>query len=410
MQKSPPIVCLDNNDYSALSDSRRTEELDGIRGQLFEFAKSGKVIFAFAGTHLMEMAPLAPAVTDSAAARADLLSDLCGRNALISHDRIFEAELAQALGLGRVPVEVLTADATWFPEFDEMLLEPFTEADRIKEVRQVIREQAQSRAQRRAFERKHFKKGRPTRALHALFSKAALEPDLEETLRSYPMRREDAAVITQYAWGKASPKEAETAFLNSLRDPRWMMRWFAEHHDTMSPISRWIREPSEKHLTGIREAMATMQEIRQREETGVRIEGSPLTPSGWKATQDGVLLRLANRLVESKFPNHAPLADARLVAEHCPGLTTMVRCICSAAWDSFRIQSRPPQASDFADAFHAIYAPYVSIFRADSYMTPHVTKHVKGRQTRVVGKLKDLPRQIREVIGQGESEGDYRDA
>lgn len=351
----------------------------------------------------MEMAPLAPAFTESAAARADFLSDLCGRNALISHDRILDSELAQALGLQRTSVEVLTADATWFPLFDEMLLEPFTEADRIKEVRQVIREQAPSRAQRRAFERKHFKKGKPTPALHALLSKAASDPDLEETLRSYPMRREDAAVITQYAWGNASPKEAEAALLNSLRDPRWMMRWFAEHHDLMSPISRWIREPAEKHIAGVREAAATIREIRRCEDAGIKIENSPLTASGWKAIQDGLLLKIANQLVQNKFPDHGPFADVRVIAEHCPGLTTMVRCICSAAWDSFRMQSRPPQASDFADALHAIYAPYVSIFRADSYMAPHVAKHVNGGQTRVVGKLKDLPHRIREVIGSGDS-------
>jgi hypothetical protein len=50
--------------------------------------------------------------------------------------------------------------------------------------------------------------------------------------------------------------------------------------------------------------------------------------------------------------------------------------------------------SDFADALHAFYAPYVSIFRADNYMAPHIAKHVKQYGTRVVPKLRDLPGEI----------------
>ena len=64
---------------------------------------------------------------------------------------------------------------------------------------------------------------------------------LEEMLRSYPMRPADAETLARYAFGHASKEQAEVALLNGLRDPSCMMRWFAEHHDTLSPLSRWIR-------------------------------------------------------------------------------------------------------------------------------------------------------------------------
>ena len=406
-QALPPIVCLDNNDYSSLSDPRRTQEQDAIRRQLLELARSGQVIFAFAGTHLMEMAPLTPEFTGAAAARADLLVDLCGRNALVSPDRVLEAELACAIGLATVPVEVLTADATWFPRFDGALFSPFTDDDRHREVKQLLREQSTDRTQRRKFERKLFKHGQPTVMLKSLISNAAANSSLESALRSFPMRGEDAAVLSRYAWGQASAQEAELALLNSLRDPRWMMRWFAEHHDTMSSISRWIREPSERYIAGVQEAMLCAKEIhRLEEESGTKIKNSPLTSSARKARQDNLLLNVANRLVQHHYPGRALIEDVRHLENHCPGLSTTLLCVCSTAWDSFGVQSRLPKSSDFADALHALYAPYVSIFRADSYMAPHVTKHVKRRGTQVVGKLKDLPRQILKTLGQGSSISD----
>ena len=223
--------------------------------------------------------------------------------------------------------------------------------------------------------------------------------NLDEMLRSYPMRPADAEILTRYAFGHASKEQAEVALLNGLRDPSCVMRWFAEHHDTMSPISRWIREPSQKYITGLQTAVASAQELRRLEEQlGKKVPVSTLTPSGWKALLDDTLLRLANRVLATSHADRAPITDVRLIAEHCPGLSTTLRSAYSAAWDSFGAQPRPPKASDYADALHALYAPYVSIFRADSYMAPHIAKHVKQHGTQIVGRLKDLPQQIEQAL------------
>jgi hypothetical protein len=90
----PLIVYLDSSDYSVLSDpTRRTPTLDRVCIELREFAKTTEVKFAYSGAHLCEMAPLNEKSTHAAAARADLLVDLCGRNAFISFDRLIKAEL-----------------------------------------------------------------------------------------------------------------------------------------------------------------------------------------------------------------------------------------------------------------------------------------------------------------------------
>lgn len=401
MQKTPPIICLDNNDYSTLSDpSRRTDELDGIRDQLLEFARSGSVIFAFAGSHLMEMAPLKPEHTAAAAARADLLVALCGKSALISIDRLARGELAQAAGLDMTPVSILTNDATWFPVFDGDLLSPFTQADRVSTVVEAIKEHGGNRAHRRAQKRKFLKGSKPTPQLQAFFAERAANPDLKDMLQSYPMRPEDAKVLTRYILGHATAKEAEIAMLSSLRDPSWMMRWFAEHHDTMSPLIHWLRAPSQKFIASLQEVMAGAQEWRRLQAmAGGKLKAEIFPAKEWRATQDDMFLRISNRVLAHFNPNCQPIADVGLLAEYCPGMSAMVRSILSSARDSLGVRPRSPQASDFADGVHAAYAPYVSIFRADGYMAPHIKKQVEHRGTLVVGKLGDLPNQIRGTLG-----------
>lgn len=396
MTSSRLVVCLDNNDYSTLSDSsKRTDELDAIRLQLLNLANSGKVTFAFAGTHLMEMAPLDPSHTLEAAARADLLVALCGKNALISFEQILKAEVARAASLVSDPLEVLNTNANWFPAYEGSLLPAVTDASRREEIKGVLRDQGMTRAQRRAADRKLYKKGRPTALLKSVMPGKDSPIDSDAMLRRYPMRPADAEVLTRYVFGHASEEQAEAALLNGLRDPSCVMRWFAESHDTMSPIIRWIRDPSEKYIAALQAAIAGVQELRRLEEQlGRRVPVSTLTPSGWKALLDDTLLKFANRVLATSHPDCQPILDVRLVMQHCPGLSTTFRCIYSTAWDALSLQPRVPKKSDYADALHALYAPYVSIFRADSYMAPHVAKHVKEYGTKVVGKLRDLPREI----------------
>lgn len=394
------VVCLDNNDYSTLSDSsKRTGELDAIRLQLLNLADSGLVTFAFAGTHLMEMAPLHPSFTPEAAARADLLVALCGKNALISFEQIFKAEVARAASLTSEPLAVLNANANWFPAYEGSLLPPVTDASRREEIKEAFRDQGITRAQRRAADRKLYKKGLPTSLLKSMMPGKDSKIELDAMLRSYPMQPADAEVLARYVFGHASEAQAETALLNGLRDPRCVMRWFAESHDTMSPVIRWIRDPSEKYIAGLQTAIAGVQELRRLEEQlGHSVPVSTLTPSGWKALLDDTLLKLANRVLAISYPDCQPISDVRLVTQHCPGLSTTLRCIYSAAWDALGRQPRAPKNSDYADALHALYAPYVSIFRADSYMAPHVAKHVKEYGTKVVGKLRDLPQEIERAL------------
>lgn len=87
----------------------------------------------------------------------------------------------------------------------------------------------------------------------------------------------------------------------------------------------------------------------------------------------------------------------RDVEEYCPGISTSVKVLASSLRNSFSLHARKPKASDFVDAIHAIHAPYVDIFRTDSYMAPIVKRHVSRYGTIVVPKLLDLPASIHQL-------------
>ena len=78
----------------------------------------------------------------------------------------------------------------------------------------------------------------------------------------------------------------------------------------------------------------------------------------------------------------------------CPGLSVAARSLCWAWWTSTTKAPRKPEASDFPDAMHAVYAPYVDIFRADGFMAPHITKQARNYPVSIVPKLS----QIKQII------------
>lgn len=80
------------------------------------------------------------------------------------------------------------------------------------------------------------------------------------------------------------------------------------------------------------------------------------------------------------------------VEQFAPGFATAVRCIYESAWNSVLPKGRNQiKESDFVDAVHASYAPYVDIYRTDSYMAPIVQGEVRRYGTIVCRDLLALP-------------------
>jgi len=297
----PPVrLYLDSSDYSVLSDPKRhTPELLDLLSHLRAWARDGKIQCLFSGTHLSEMAPLDGAHPEAAERRAALLSDLCGRSALVSQDVLFGDELRAALGeteIGAIPRSVC---GDWFPG-GGLDIFPIGQMNVAGEVQSAIDQMPLNRENRRKAQRVAMRKGKPRAKTHEMLKQNARTGSLEEILAIYPMRPQDARTIGRYLVGDATAEQANEAFLNSLRDPRWMMQWFRQHHAQLTTFTDWVRGPAKAIMGGLKVMADQAATIRHNDKIlGRKTADEWFSSRQWGTWQDEILLSVSRRLAES---------------------------------------------------------------------------------------------------------------
>ncbi|HZX31048.1 MAG TPA: hypothetical protein VFF03_06830 [Rhodocyclaceae bacterium] len=402
------ITCyLDSQDYSTLTDPKRqTHAIVQTRNALLALAQTQKVLFVFSAAALSEAAPLDPDWSFLAEFRGEFLSDLCGTNALISFDRLLDVEMA-ALGVQQsrpLPSDALDLSGDWFPYLPLPDIPSQTTPWEEMRVRaeDELKSLGYSRHQRRAELKKMFKRGQPTTAFAEQMKRISLECVIEEIIREYPMKREHAAVIAQHVLGRVSEQEFDQALRASLRDPRWMMKWFATNHALAGPIADMVRKPGQELGEILRTMSYGMKQWASELCAGGKLP-HPTSKQGaiarrWREMQEDTLISLAKRFAEDRQITVASIT-AKDVDLYCPGLSAMVRSIYSSVWDNVG-GSRKEQPSDSqpVDAMHAMYAPYVTVFRADSFMAPHIQRQVQRHGTIVEACLPKLPSVLADQI------------
>lgn len=178
----PITIYLDSSDYSRLSQSDRSTEMEQVRVRLIQLAELPSVLFVFSGIHISEMAPLESRYTGAASARTDLLVTLCERNALISFDRLVAMEIDCLRRQDPAPVVAITREGTWFPDMGRILT-PSQHIDAAREVDQQTRERGLNRKTRRLLKSKTTKHGR----LRPEAFKNSNGVDLSDLLERYPI-------------------------------------------------------------------------------------------------------------------------------------------------------------------------------------------------------------------------------
>ncbi|MDR6841330.1 hypothetical protein [Pseudoxanthomonas sacheonensis] len=382
------LVYLDSSDYSVLSDPKRmSAEVESVLARLEQFKKEGRVSFVYSGAAICEMAPQEATHATYAEDRANLLSKLCDRNALVSFDRLIAGEAAQVGASEPLPFIPLSEDGDWFPEMKGLI----SPVDLVQVFRQKMTslKAGLNRKQRRAAESSTFRRGSLRGSARDSLSDSKNQRGFDELLAAYPMRPGAARILWNHVAGTATKKQAEDAFLESLRDPKWMMSWFHNHHDTLSPVVTWLRGPSVKAAGVVREAATKLRAIRKggdsEEQARLIKEWRPeLIESVWSAIVE-----------RSAGSDQTPGIAA--IEERSAGLNVMLNAYYTVFADA-ALTEREPKDSDFADMMHAAYSPYVDIFRADRYMAPHVQRIVTRYGTKVVSRLTELPRSIETAL------------
>lgn len=213
------------------------------------------------------------------------------------------------------------------------------------------------------------------------------------------MRPEDALTLMHFYTGHATADEATSAFRSSLRDPRWMIQWFRQNHTGLNEFVALLRNPANMANDAVLSAFEKAKEIRALDHTfGPTFADSIITNEKWIELQDSALSNIAAQLAETMLKIKFEPLSSEVLELRCPGLTVAIRSLYSAWWTATTKMPRTPQPNDFADVVHALYAPYVHVFRADSFMAPHIQRHAARYGVKVVPKLKGIGEAVDAVI------------
>ena len=173
------------------------------------------------------------------------------------------------------------------------------------------------------------------------------------------------------------------------------MRWFEDHHAALTPFIEWSRSPAISISASLSEMADHVASLRHQDALlGTNLTDEIISAKKWKQLQDSLLKRVAIRCCDKYIGAGSSSLLPRTLDDTCPGLSVAIRSFHSASWTLTNEKPRKPKLSDFPDALHAVYAPYVDIFRADSFMAPYIAKHANKYGTTTVAKLVDLPKTI----------------
>lgn len=390
------ITCyLDSQDYSTLTDTKTlSADRIQVREALLSFAQKRKVQFVFSAAAVCEAVAVSPEATRLAELKAEFLGDLCGANALVSFDRLLHGEVVALAEQRDPPHDMLDPYGNWFPDIPiiETCETPWQKMRQLAE--DELDAKGLSRQQRRAAVRKLIKNGKPRNVLKSQLEKQNPSTLAEEIIKQYPMKAEYAEMMARYGLGRATEKDFTEALMGSLRDPRWMMKWFATNHAMSSPIADIVRKPGRE----LGESIRKLVEISIQRASALRENGLDSDPTGrfgeiscrWIEMQGRQLVTLVQSAASARNIILGAITPED-VDRYCPGISATVRALYSSAWENVAgSRKEEPSDSQPVDALHAMYAPYVRVFRADRFMAPHIQKQVNRYGTIVVPRLAQL--------------------
>lgn len=388
------ITCyLDSQDYSTLTDPRTlTADHMEVRAALIKLARECKVQFVFSAAAVCEAVAVSPDASRLAELRAELLSDLCGTNALIYFDRLWLAEVAALAERRDPPLDMLDPSGNWFPEIVETHDNPWQRMRELAEDDFATR--GLSRQQRRAEARKLIKSGKPRAAFKSHMDMQNPGALADEFAKQYPMKPEYAEMMARYGLGRATEKEFMEALAGSLRDPRWMMKWFTTNHAMSSPVADMVRKPGRE----LGENMRKLADASIQWASVLREAEMDSDPTGRRGEVTCRWMEMVGRQLVSIVQGTADTHNIILgtitpedVDKYCPGISATVRALYSSVWDNVTgARKEKPSDSQPVDALHAMYAPYVRVFRSDRFMGPHIQRQVSRHGTIVVPRLTHL--------------------
>lgn len=383
----PIQIYLDSSDFSKFSNlEKQPREYEEVLEYLTQKRNDGVITMHFSEAHVIEAAPTSPAAIPAAMERFRIIKELCGKNCLIHPIDLWDIELSNQNLDGNNKKKVVRNDGNWMPKlFDLSEMLPDVEKLLVEDLKHL------GRAKRRLY----LKNEKPTALAYAERAPSSLI-GAEELSRQLPLNMSALNVVRKYFIGKSTRAQALNALQECFSDLEEFGRWYKKNWSAASELSQHLRSSGEEFKNKLLEARVKLDTLMK--------EGAA---SGYSAE------KLQN-LFKQTFVESLPVNSHRMINVNTkaldqvddpwktePGMTCTVTLAMHVARRSVMgVSPRVPSHSDFPDCYHAVYLPYVDIYRPDSFMESMLKECNMPFPTVVVDKLLKLPSAIEKMIAE----------
>lgn len=384
----PIQVYLDSSDFSNMSISNRTPEADGIRRFLIEKVHCGKIEIRFSAVHLMEAAARDQQYLSNSRERFSFIRELCGDRCFIDPFSLMTDE-AQGKATTKAEGYPSRDDGIWLPSIEDIKHDiPDLKATLLEELdRAPI-----NRSQRRHLTRKLIGKDGTlsTQALQML--NARPEALLSNLSKKYPLNNEGIGIVLDALTGKIPRSKIDEQFRNLLANISRFHEWHEKSWKEISPMMDWLRQ----HGRRLEQLIIAQHQVFE----GLRGRAAAAGLDRATVLELESKARSRLQLAIPKAIRRGVVGEPDGICHTGPSLDLFCAVLTIVAMNTVFSGGNPrkPRSSDFGDALHAVYLPYVDVFRADSYMSSVLHGINETGNAIIVSKLAQLPKAICQAI------------
>ena len=291
----------------------------------------------------------------------------------------------------------MSSNGDWFPDIGDIIDGIDLDID-FKAIAKENANPGSNRHERRKAIKGLIRKGKVREAILPQFLAIAATSAMDDLKTKNPMKDENLRMLLKHRLGYASKEEAINSFMESFRDPAWMIQWFNRSPDELGVISNLYRASAANLCETLAEIANNLVSIRDAARVLDQERANRLVGKSWRemACEESLLIVGQQLLEKHAVVPSGPIA-IKDITRYCPGFSIVIYAAYSTLWDAISTQPRQMKPSDFMDALHAYHLPYVDIFRTDKYMAGQLKRYSKW-DTKIISSLLDLPRIIEETI------------
>jgi hypothetical protein len=372
----PLQVYLDSSDFSVLSEPEHSDLL----AWLVDASRAKRVEFRFSIVHILEGAAAGREYLSASKGRFTNIATLCGNNCMIPPYEVMRREL-----VGPSPWSPIRNDGEWFPFPETMNLE----LPKIAELFEgLMRDQNLSRQQRRLLKKQLFDaNGNPTAELFQMID-GDQRSFIADFMQRYPLSERAIRLVINAVFRGESKNVLEIELKKSVSAISAFHDWHTKRWDDMNPIISWLR----RHGSSMGEMLHSWRtKFQDHIEEGKRLGVSHREMEGLVAKLNSDLkIRIPKEVVNGICD--VPSDAVPLNWENTPGVLIFSGIAVNLTQNSVTALKHPrsPRVSDFGDMLHAVYAPYVDVFRTDAFAAAQLKRVIRGAKVEIVSNMINL--------------------